>query len=157
MIVDYVKGDLVTMLHNAQYGTTSPMVMVHGCNCQKTMGAGIARQLANFCPAVENADKRMPTPILGTYSVHNCPQFTVINMYTQAKTSRNTRQVNYAAVGKGFMTVNDIWQGHIIYIPRIGAGLGLGNWEWIEAIINDATPNIDIVVVDFAKGIDPRL
>lgn len=52
------------------------------------------------------------------------------------------RYVNYAAIAKVFTEV--FRQVRIsklpVHFPKIGAGLGGGNWDIIEAIINDCDP-----------------
>jgi O-acetyl-ADP-ribose deacetylase (regulator of RNase III) len=46
-----IEGDLITL---AQSGTFD--VIIHGCNCYCTMGAGIAKSIKKIFPAAYRAD-----------------------------------------------------------------------------------------------------
>src|SRR5271156_4772010 len=48
MAVDYVSGDLFANVHSAQ-------ALAHGCNCQGSMGAGIAVGFRERYPAMYEA------------------------------------------------------------------------------------------------------
>lgn len=164
MIIKYEKGDLVTMIRNSLAGTQPPIQVAHGCNCRKTMGAGIALAFKEF-PEIADADRIHPNPTLGEMSIapittlENFPEFvaTVYNLYTQQAFGRRHRQVNYGAIAQCFASLDsEIPVGDVLYIPRIGAGLGGGDWNIIEQIINDVTPFLDIMVIDYMPNIDPR-
>lgn len=80
----------------------------------------------------------------------------VINCYTQyhfsAKVHKDTFSntcVDYQAIGMCFKKINHIFKGKTIGIPKIGAGLAGGNWKLIENIINDNTPDVNIVCVNY--------
>lgn len=49
------RGDLVQMADQGQFDC-----IVHGCNCFRTMGAGIARQIAQKWPEAAEADRIIP-------------------------------------------------------------------------------------------------
>ncbi|WWS23940.1 hypothetical protein vBKpnAMK2_00291 [Klebsiella phage vB_Kpn_AM_K2] len=47
------------------------------------------------------------------------------------------------------MNKNELKMFVALYIPKIGAGIAGGDWELIEKLINLATPDIDIMVVEY--------
>ena len=173
-IKEYVKGDIVTMLNNSLDGVVQENLCVaHGCNCFMTQRSGIAGRLREF-PEVFKADldygikgdKRK----LGTFSEatfgRNHSLVTVFNLYTQHRYGRDPKQTyaDYDAIGHCFSKLNKFWdavfhEGVIptLYIPRIGAGLAGGDWDTISGIIDESAKSVDIIVVDYVKGIDPRL
>lgn len=73
-----------------------------------------------------------------------------MNLYTQFRPGPNAE---YGAILKGFESLNDVFEGAIqpFYIPKIGCGIGGLEWECVEEIINIATPDINIVVVEYDK------
>ena len=80
--------------------------------------------------------------------------FAVWGIATQENYGYDGRQyVDYARVKKGFYRLNRFYtiynqqtKNNILGIPKIGAGLGGGDWNTIESIINEATPNLEIWV-----------
>jgi len=69
----YAKGDLLKMAEEGKFD-----VIVHGCNCFNTMGAGIARQIARRFPEAYAADcETIASDIskLGTFSFHKYPKW----------------------------------------------------------------------------------
>lgn len=95
-----IKGDLIKLALEGNFD-----VIIHGCNCFHTMGAGIARQIRLKWPGVFEADlqtKKGPEK-LGTYSKHmvSLPSGTsmvVVNAYTQGRFFGADILVDYAAV-----------------------------------------------------------
>ena len=85
-----VKGDLLALAEQGEFD-----IIVHGCNCQNVMGAGIAKQIKERYPVAYRADTNMhkrtawPNELLGTWSWHvgcvapNGNKFTIVNAYTQ--------------------------------------------------------------------------
>ena len=139
-----VKGDLIKMSLDGYFD-----ILVHGCNCFGSMGAGIAKQIAEQWPGVLYVDQLTnygDQSKLGSYSKYydEDNKITIINMYTQYSVGKGC-QVNYDAVKFGFQTLNDMYKTFSsvrIGIPKIGAGLGGGDWNKIKQIIVDACPDI---------------
>ena len=80
-----VEGDLLKLAGQGHFD-----VIVHGCNCFCTMGAGIAKSIRDQFPAAYEADLATPKgdrDKLGTYSVAKVivgeHSFDVVNAYTQ--------------------------------------------------------------------------
>lgn len=152
MFKETIKGDLI---HLAKQGCFD--AIVHGCNCQATMGAGIAPQIAAAFEGVREADKNFHIPVgsiarLGKYSV--APQkelaLDVINAYTQFTfTGRREGKVDvsYEAIASVFSSLNEAYKGRHLGIPMIGAGLAGGHWEAIYTIINLVATDVEITFV----------
>lgn len=130
--------------------------VAHGCNCYCTHGAGIAKQLQRF-PEVLQADldfgARADRGKLGQLSLASVGSCRVLNLYTQFHYQRGPRQLNYAALGCAFMAVQALAEQEPdferLYIPKIGAGLAGGDWAIITQLIDDATPELPISVVEY--------
>jgi len=82
--VKTIEGDLVELGKSGRFD-----VIVHGCNCQNEMGAGIARIIAKEFPEAEKADKateKGDRDKLGTitHATAECEghDLTVVNAYT---------------------------------------------------------------------------
>lgn len=121
-------------------------IIVHGCNGHGVMGAGIALQIKNRFPNAFEvyAESNLK---LGSVSVAkiNDRKF-IANAITQKSTGFG-KQVSYDAIEECFIQVvrlHEIIQekGHFLPIcfPMIGAGLGGGNWNVIEKIIDETVP-----------------
>lgn len=149
MIVEYVKGDLLD----------APYTIGHGCNCQGVMGSGVAKAIREKFPkaysryrsSYENANYKLH---LGDIHFVNCNGKIIINMMTQDNYGRDGHKyVSYDAIHECFsfldrMSKDRRMSHEDIAIPKIGAGLGGGDWNVIAAIINSVTPNIRIHVYE---------
>ena len=132
-----VKGDLLEM---AESGTFD--VIVHGCNCQHTMGAGIAKQIKSRFPQAFEADLKTlkGAAKLGTISTVQVKierrSLVIVNGYTQVHWRGSGVKVSYEAVRSVMRQVKKDFSGLRIGYPKIGAGLAGGDWERIEEIID---------------------
>ena len=150
-MIEVIENDLVEM---AKYGSFD--VIVHGCNCFHTMGAGIASQIAKEFPQAYETDKRTrygDDRKLGHYSsatiydLQNSTGLTIINAYTQFRPSP---PVDYIAIGNVFENINLIFTDCRIGIPRIGSGLAGGNEQVIEQIIRSKIKDVrQLTIVDY--------
>lgn len=80
------KGDLLLLAEQGQFD-----VIVHGCNCFNTMGAGIAKQIKDRYPQAYEADcETQPGDYnkLGNFSKSATDKFVIINAYTQYNFAR---------------------------------------------------------------------
>ena len=148
-----IDGDLVKMFDNGEFD-----VIIHGCNCFHTMGAGIAKQISNIYPEVLFYDKN--------YSLHadfdklsdytfciitnsNEKNATVINLYTQYQPGPDLKM---SALDLGFYKLSHRLAKNVrIGIPKIGAGLAGGDWDKISSIIANHMKFHDITVVNYKK------
>ena len=70
-MIKYIKGDLIKEAFNYD-------VVIHGCNCFNTMGAGIAKQLASNFPELKTVDDNTiygSLDKIGTYTYAIHPLF----------------------------------------------------------------------------------
>ncbi len=147
-----VFGNLITL---GQQGTFD--VIVHGCNCQHTMGAGIAKSIKQAFPTAYQADlatSKGRRSKLGTYSsasVVGEHDLTVLNAYTQFDYRGSGRKVDYEAVRSVFAAIKRDFSGKRIGIPLIGAGLARGDWSILSAIIKEELQGEDCTLVRFQK------
>lgn len=138
-------------------------IIVHGCNCFCTMGAGIALQIKNKYNAAYIADK-LTTPgdlqKLGTYTKGDCVRngqpLTIVNLYTQYDTAAQgdgSPPFVYTAFERGLHKVLKDYPTQTMGMPKIGAGLAGGDWKVIERIINTVSGNrnINVYVIDKEK------
>ena len=149
MIIDTVKGDLIALFKQGNGH------LIHGCNCFHTMGGGIAAKIAKEFPQALAIDKktiRGSFEKMGGFTVwtHQVRENNLcgINLYTQYRPGPNAE---YYAILRGFENINSAFEGATepFFIPKIGCGIGGLEWECVEEIINIATPNINIVVVEY--------
>lgn len=150
----------------------------HGVNCQGVMGAGVARLIAEKWPQSElkyrelcfknsGNTKALLGVSLATYE--QTEKKVLFHMFTQDNVSQKERMADYGAIGRAFSELNNTlktmreFDAHmekettgedveipvpVLAIPRIGAGLGGGDWELIKEIINGCTPDIHVVVYE---------
>lgn len=145
MIVLQTKGDIFD---------TNITHIAHGCNTRGVMGAGVAKIVKERYPEAFTEYKYLctvyesrPESLLGfNQIVKITSKRTIVNMFTQNFMATDRRAVNYEAIAECFRRVNNDPDIKVIAIPMIGAGLAGGNWEVISRIINDETPDTDVVV-----------
>lgn len=154
-IIRVETGDLIQKFETKQY-----FGIAHGCNCFHYMHAGIAGQLAKRYETVREADKKTKVgdpDKLGTMSVARTDFGWVYNMYTQFNPGREDQAKLEDNIWKAFMAL-DVISGMrldllgvttLVGIPMIGAGIAGGDWKRIQKVIDDATPNTDIVLVEY--------
>lgn len=154
MTLIYKIGDLMD--------ATEP-VIVHGCNARGVMGSGVAKAIRERYPeAYQEYRKHFETSglELGEIVTAWSGDRYIGNAITQADFGRDGRRyVSYDAISMVFWKLNDSlpWfrstfgeRPAYVAIPRIGAGLGGGDWSEIAARIDAETPDMDVVVYDLA-------
>ena len=148
-----LKGDLIQFVMAGRFD-----VVIHGCNCFCTMGAGIAKLIRNNFPEAYKAD--LETVMgnkekLGTYSQarikRNGNIFTIVNGYTQYNFSGQGPLADYGAIQKLFSMIKKDFSNQRIGYPKIGAGLAKGDWEVISDIINKELDGEDHSLVEFFR------
>lgn len=153
-IVKYEVGDLI------KYAKSGYCNIAHGCNCFNTMGAGIAKQIKKEFPSAYTEDcktERGDETKLGifSHSFNRDYEIYIFNLYTQYH-FKGYNNINYQALENAFNCLNKFCieqqiTDEILGIPKIGAGLAGGNWNEIEPIINETTPNLNIIVFLYGK------
>lgn len=129
-----IQGDLIELAKEGRFD-----VIVHGCNCMCTMGSGIAVQIRRNFPEAWMVDQQ--TQIgdgnkLGKYSSAVIPKYgiTVVNAYTQY-TYGGEHPLVLTALDSSLSLVARDFLNKRIGLPRIGAGLGGGDWPTIKGIM----------------------
>lgn len=152
-----IKGDLIKL---AKYGEFD--VIIHGCNCFHTMGSGIAKQIRDEWPLAYQVDRERSSKgdilKLGTYTHcrvkiekqrdtydnRDYKWMHIFNAYTQYRYGIGSGPydpdiiVDYNAVRNVFALIIAALGNRKPYkvgIPLIGAGLGGGDWSYIEPCI----------------------
>lgn len=121
-------------------------IIMHGCNYQGVMGSGIAKQIKLLFPESYEYYRKIYLKDglkLGDIQVVETNGKVIINAMTQEFYGTDKRQVSYDALVKCFEHVNDL--DCAISMPKIGAGLGGGDWNIIHSIIEN-TAKFDVYV-----------
>lgn len=144
-----VEGDLITLALEGQFD-----VIVHGCNCFCTMGAGVARAIQEEFPEAYAADLvtiKGDRNKLGDFSFATVKrdehEITVVNGYTQFHFHGDSVLVDYGALQSLFKKVRGQFAGKRIGYPKIGAGLAGGDWQRIAGIIDQELAGEDHTLV----------
>jgi len=148
-----IEGDLLTLANMGMFD-----VIIHGCNCFCTMGAGIARSIKDVFPEAYKADCKTVSGDynkLGTFSYANIDVYDhsliIVNGYTQYHYRHGIQCVKYAAIRSVFKHVKESFTGKRIGYPKIGAGLGGGDWNTIAKIIDEELIDEDHTLVILPK------
>ena len=146
------KGDLIALAQKSEFD-----VIIHGCNCFCTMGAGIAKQIRQVFPdayaadlATESGDRSK----LGGYSKAKIKtdsgDLYVINAYTQFHYAGSGILADYDAIQSVFTALKKEFCDKRFGYPKIGAGLAGGDWQVISQIIDAALSGEDHTLVIFS-------
>ena len=147
-MINYIKGDLLG---------AKEKVIVHGCNNRGVMNSGVAKQIRARWPNVFTTYE-LKQQVFGLELGSIIPVEThdgkiIVNAITQDGFGRDGGQyVVYEAVEKCFTAINNKapnWDVTTIAMPRIGAGLGGGEWRIIEDIITRTAKNYIPIVYEF--------
>lgn len=149
-MIEYRKGNLLDVKNG---------IILHGCNAQGVMGSGVALAVKQQYPSAFEAykkhcavyDENMKHVSLGTiaWAVENEGALIIANAITQESFGRDpqTRYVSYDAIDTAFQAIDIAAYTHKlqIHIPKIGAGLGNGDWGVIEKIIDGRCPKTKVI------------
>lgn len=143
-MIEYRKGDLLDV---------SSGVIIHGCNSHGVMGSGVALALKNKYPAcfeiyrMSCDERKNDETLLGDSIIYVASDtLEIANMITQKDFGTQKRQVNYGAVAEGFSILHDNYDlDREFNFPKIGAGLGGGDWEVISEIIEYVCPSRKLI------------
>jgi len=154
-----IQGDLIELAKAGQFD-----VIVHGANCQCTMGAGIAVGVRSSFPEAYEADLKTAKgdrAKLGSISFAEISsgdrRLVVVNAYTQFHYRGSGVRVDYEAVRSALREVKKRFTGLRIGYPKIGAGLAGGDWTTIAAIIEDELAGENHTLVEYSPAGPPAL
>jgi len=127
-------------------------LIVHQANCFCTMGAGIAKRIADKFPVAIDADKRTKAgdkTKLGSYTCGvDKSGLHVINLYGQYRYGRERRHTDYDAVKRALIEIKDdyvpidIVKPTYIGLPyKMGCVNGGGDWDVISSILTELFQN----------------
>ena len=148
-----IKGDLIELALGGEFD-----LIVHGCNCFNTMGAGIAKSIRSSFPEAYQEDlktKKGDTNKLGTFSFVSVKtqkgNLTIVNGYTQFHWKGKGIKADYEAIRNVFKKIKEQFSGFRIGYPAIGAGLAGGDWDTISQIIEQELNGENHTFVEFVK------
>lgn len=129
-------------------------VIAHQCNCFNTMGSGIAPLIAKAFPLAEKADNQTEKGSIGklggfSYAYDPTYDVNVYNLYGQYGYSRTGQDTDYYALRKALVRMREdlmVPVGYKIGFPKLGAGLGGGNWGTISSLIEDIFNGYDVTI-----------
>jgi len=131
-------------------------VIVHGCNCFCTMGAGIAKHIKQSFPAAYAADletRKGNRDKLGacTFAIVDISggSLTVVNAYIQYQFRGSGVKADYDAIRSCMKWIGEKFPGQRIGLPKIGAGLAGGDWCVIEKIIEEELGSREVTIVEY--------
>ncbi len=131
------------------------VIIVHGCNAQGVMGSGVARYVRDNFPKafydyVRVFEEQQGLTLGQVIMSEVLPRRMIANAITQRYFgSDGKRYVDYDAVRESFRKVHDFAVGNNyknIAFPKIGAGLGGGDWNVIEKIIKEELKDLNYVL-----------
>jgi len=148
-----IEGDLIKLALEGEFD-----LIVHGCNCFCTMGAGIAKKIKEFFPEAYEADlktEKGSSDKIGSISsvtvTRGNSNITVVNGYTQYSPIGNGILVDYEAVDSVFKEIKQRFSGYRIGYPMIGAGLAKGDWQIISELILEQLSGEDHTLVKYKE------
>ena len=142
----YVKGDLFE---------TKETLIAHGCNAQGVMGAGVARIVREKYPSAYETyvlRKKKFGLKMGQVIFAKSGDRLIANCITQNKFgSDGKRYVDYEAIRESMIQINAYCRVKKLKsfgMPKIGAGLGGGDWNTIEKIIEETCVDTQAIVYE---------
>lgn len=156
-MIKYIDGDILSGPKQVER-----IIICQQVNCSGVMGAGLAKQIRAKYPVVYSEYQRyihelneQELPLLGRVSyVRVADNIAIANIFGQDGYGRGKRHTNYAALSVAFWRMFSRIQNTTIRIPYgIGCGLGGGDWDIVEALINDAAEanNADVAIEIWRK------
>lgn len=151
MNIIYVKGDVFS---------GEEKFKVHGCNAQGVMGSGVAKIVKERYPSafkvyrdMWEVDQALPVGHISSAYIPNVDIY-IVNLVTQDFFGRTgARFVQYDTLRTAFENLNEFFlpfnlKNPRVAMPKIGAGLGGGDWDIISKIIEETSSNYQPVVYE---------
>lgn len=149
-MLKHAKGNLIDLAEAGEFD-----IIVHGCNCQNTMGSGIAKEIRARYPLAYKADtdfsgfdanSPMAISSLGNYSIARAcgnplvssHKFTIVNAYTQLNyLPRGIDHFEYDSFKLILRKLATIYPKSRFGFPMIGMGLAGGNGFRIQNMLQE--------------------
>lgn len=145
MSIIYVKGNLLD---------APQQLIAHQVNCQGVMGSGVAKALRDRWPSLFMGYKvfidQVPHgELLGKTYVHQTfDNKFILNIFSQDKyLPRTVCHTNYQAMEKAFIDLKESFAGDMA-IPKIGCGLGGGDWDIVSGLIESIFDDRNVYVYE---------
>lgn len=147
-MIKYKNGNLIDLAFDGQFD-----VIVHGCNCFCTMGAGIAKEIKQRIPSAYQADletQRGEDKVGKWQAINVDKKFICVNAYTQYYYGGGVDHFNYAAFEQILRGLFTAYPGKRFGFPKIGQGHAGGQWPNILVVFETAMkdfPDADVTIV----------
>ena len=140
-MLKHTKGNLIDLAEQGEFD-----IIIHGCNCQNTMGSGIAKEIRERYPQAYAADTtahniyQHPVLKLGNFTAafddQFTPKFQIVNAYTQLHYwPRGVDHFEYGSFKLILTKLLAISPEARYGLPFIGMGLAGGDTKRILPII----------------------
>lgn len=150
MSITYIGGDLFEGIKAAR----KPLLIPHVCNDAGRWGKGFVLDLGRHFPLAKKIYSETPSHRLGEVKIVLVSKgIYVANMIAQHGVG-GVRPLRYSALVDCMGTVRGRWSRERggIHAPMFGAGLGGGNWNFIEALIQEIWCDAGYSVTVYRKG-----
>ena len=145
-MITYRKGDIL------QSGL--PVIM-HGCNMQGVMGAGLAKQIKSKYPkSYIDYVNELPSKHLGDIIWSEMDDTIIIHALTQIHYGRDHRRyVSYEAIERAMIKALErmdamFGKDSVLAMPKIGCGLANGRWKSVLKVIEPICMDYDVQVFE---------
>ena len=149
-MIEYIKGNVLE---------TDCNVIAHGCNAQGVMGSGVAKQVKQFYPSAFQVYRdfclmnNRDVSIVGTVVWSVEEGMIIANCITQFKYGYGGKKyIDYDALRKCMAHIETrakVQGFKTVAMPKIGAGLGGGDWNTIAQIINTEIQDLKVKVYEW--------
>lgn len=142
-MLKYIKGDLLK---------AEEFIIVHQVNCQGVMGAGVAKAIKHKYPNVydfyKDKVKYATKSLLGDVQFVYVEDKIIVNLFSQEHYyPRNKQHTDYNALKKGFEEIKLSFKQDIA-MPKIGCGLGGGDWNTVSKIIEEVFDDRNVYIYE---------
>lgn len=168
-MIKYITGDVTDPLINSE---NEIAVVVHLCNNLGAYNAGVAKAIRNKWPRAYEAYSDELAKKLGTYTrVQVETNVQVVNLIGMEGIGRDTKPIRYIPIKEGLHTLGDKLRDlnrhydfatqflpdpnvisylphYTVHLPKIGTGLAGGDWETIEAILEEELSGLNVFVYE---------
>lgn len=140
-MIYYKKGNLLE---------STETIIIHQVNCQGKMNSGVAKAIREAYPKVytDYLGLEVSSLLLGCVQYVEVDNKTIVNLFGQDNyLPRTVRNTSYDALEEGFRKIKRDLKGNLA-IPKIGCGLGGGDWRIVSAIIETVFDDRDVIVYE---------